>query len=327
MEAVSFIKDNITKEMVKNYLLENGANGLIPDGDKYRCSCPIHNGDNATAFVYNPDGHLWVCHTECGGGDIFTLIAHMNNLEIEKEFPKVVDLTAKEFGINIDGLNIGEIKDSYKSDMLKWFQYELNRKEVFNAPYDISRLGPKFSINSYRGFNKEILDKFGVYYSQDFNRILFTIYNENGIEIGASLRATGDEKPKWVHQPKSIKTGEVLYNLNNIKGKFKEVYIVEGMIDVINLNKIGIENVVCSFGSNLTRKQVYLLMNYFESIILFFDNDKAGKKAIRKSIEKYNKMINIDVMLLEDINDPGEIKTLEDFRAINRIRWYNYKEE
>jgi len=40
-----------------------------------RCACPIHGGDNKTAFSISNDGQAWNCHTKCDcGGDIFTFI-------------------------------------------------------------------------------------------------------------------------------------------------------------------------------------------------------------------------------------------------------------
>ena len=40
------------------------------------CACPIHGGDNKTAFTVSRDAQLWHCFTraECGGGDVITLI-------------------------------------------------------------------------------------------------------------------------------------------------------------------------------------------------------------------------------------------------------------
>jgi len=39
----------------------------------FRCACPIHGGDNATAFAVSQDGTKFYCHV-CGvGGDVFRL--------------------------------------------------------------------------------------------------------------------------------------------------------------------------------------------------------------------------------------------------------------
>lgn len=58
--------------------------GLTPKrvGSSHRCTCPIHSGDNPTAFAIK--GDRWQCHTrsQCGGGDVIDLIAKIEGLEI-----------------------------------------------------------------------------------------------------------------------------------------------------------------------------------------------------------------------------------------------------
>jgi len=40
-----------------------------------RCACPIHGGDNKSAFSVSSDLQAWTCHTKCDcGGDIFTFV-------------------------------------------------------------------------------------------------------------------------------------------------------------------------------------------------------------------------------------------------------------
>lgn len=47
--------------------------GIPVDGD--RIACPIHDGEDVTAFAIYDEGRRYWCHTECGkGGDVFTLI-------------------------------------------------------------------------------------------------------------------------------------------------------------------------------------------------------------------------------------------------------------
>ena len=56
MDAVSVIKQNIDVEKIlRHYNVD-----FKYFGDYIRCACPIHNGDNPTAFVINED-FLWSC--------------------------------------------------------------------------------------------------------------------------------------------------------------------------------------------------------------------------------------------------------------------------
>jgi 5S rRNA maturation endonuclease (ribonuclease M5) len=46
-----------------------------------RSACPIHKGDNKTAFSVSNDGQAWKCHTKCDcGGDIFTFIEKLEGV-------------------------------------------------------------------------------------------------------------------------------------------------------------------------------------------------------------------------------------------------------
>jgi 5S rRNA maturation endonuclease (ribonuclease M5) len=70
----SLIKQFVTVPMV----LE--SYGAQPDA-KGRCACPIHGGDNKTAFSISSDKQTWKCHTKCdAGGDIFTLVERIEGI-------------------------------------------------------------------------------------------------------------------------------------------------------------------------------------------------------------------------------------------------------
>ena len=83
-----------------------------------------------------------------------------------------------------------------------------------------------------------------------FNRLLFPIIVE-GVQIGISLRRTkSTDFPKWSHQPRGIKTEEVLYNIDSVVVN-EPIIVVEGILDVWAFYEIGL-NAVCVFGSHIT---------------------------------------------------------------------------
>ena len=91
MGAVDIIKERITKEKVEELLLNNGATNLTQIGDSLRCGCPLHGGHNPTGFKWDLKENVWICHSgDCGGGDIFSFIAHVNDLSIDHDFRRVV---------------------------------------------------------------------------------------------------------------------------------------------------------------------------------------------------------------------------------------------
>lgn len=326
MKAVDYIKSNININKVTELLENSGSKNLRKLGDTYRGTCPIHGGNNDTSFSYNPEKNLWACFTECGGGDIFTLVAILYDIDIDTHFKEVVSKTAEVLEININGMTFENHTEDYKKEMKSWLQYALKREEIFNQPYDLKKLGTRYALKSYRGIEESLLRQFGIGYLKEMNRFIFPIFDSSGEAIGASLRANGDMKPKWVHRPKSIKTGQVLYNLNNCIGRFRAVYVVEGMMDCIRLISIGIENVVATFGAKLTDEQKMLFLKNFDEVILCFDNDKAGETATRKSIQKLKKIMDVKVLEInEKFKDIGEIMSIEEFNDNTKeVEWYKW---
>ena len=58
--------------------IQKAGGKLAKHGDRYSCPCPLHGGENVTAFsVYQKDGRdLWNCFTgtNCGGGDAISFV-------------------------------------------------------------------------------------------------------------------------------------------------------------------------------------------------------------------------------------------------------------
>ena len=94
-------------------------------------------------------------------------------------------------------------------------------------------------LNKYKQFDKATLCN-NAFYFKDMNRIGFIIRDIDDVVIGCSLRAMDEvTKPKWLHRPASIQTGETFYNIHDVAGKYKTVYIVEGITDTLNMINIG----------------------------------------------------------------------------------------
>jgi len=87
------------------------------------------------------------------------------------------------------------------------------------------------------------------------------------------------------------------------------VIVVEGQFDCITCHKFGFSNVVALGGISLTKFQLQLLLRYTDKIILFLDNDDAGRKATNDIIRKYRNIIDIKSFDWSDKTekDPDEL--------------------
>lgn len=331
MNTLQYIKDNITEEQLIALLEEHGARSIVKTDEQIRCTCMLHGGDNPTAFALNTNNLLWKCFTgSCGGGDVFDLIRLLYKIP-EQHFKDVVKKTAEVFGISIEGMAFEERKNNVQHELQYWLMYMNSKNKEENHLYDLHRLGRFDSISHYRDFSEESINKFGLLYSTDYNRVTVPIYNEEGSLIGASLRKVDEEeKIKWMHRPKGIDTGSVLYNLNNVlqemepSEEFPTVYLTEGAFDVIKCYQLGVKNVVAVFGSHLTSVQEELLLKHFVNVVLAYDNDEKGKIATSKAIDKLKNKVNLEVLNLGDYKDLGEIPDRESFNKLSILKHYQW---
>ena len=322
------LKDVLTEEKVRAMLTYFGAKNIVKTGHTLRSTCPLHKSNNPSAFIWNLENNLWRCYTDdCGCGDIVNFFAVKFDLRVREDFNKIMQKISEVLQIDKTKFDITKIDRNMK-EINDWLMFTQKKtlKENINKPYDLKLLGTRFSINQCRDYTKEYLEE--AFYSKEYDRIGFKIRNENGEVVGVTLRRSSDVDeniPKWLHRPKGIDTGFLLWNLHNVKGKFEEVYIVEGIFDVLAVRKHGYDNVVASFGANLTTNQIELLMKYFTKIIICYDGDKAGHNATVKAINKCKNLFDLRIIDFRDINkkDPDTV-TKDEFKNLKRYRYYEY---
>ena len=79
-------------------------------------------------------------------------------------------------------------------------------------------------------------------------------------------------------------------------------------MDVIGLSKNGIENTVANLGTALTSKQIQILNQFYNHIIICFDGDQSGYKAALRAAENIIDELKpdkkISFLLLENKEDP-----------------------
>ncbi|MBV8529131.1 MAG: toprim domain-containing protein, partial [Candidatus Dormibacteraeota bacterium] len=61
--------------------------------------------------------------------------------------------------------------------------------------------------------------------------------------------------------------------------------VVEGYFDVMAAHAAGVEHVIASSGTALTREQVRILARYASTLVLCFDGDNAGRNAASKAVD------------------------------------------
>ena len=118
---------------------------------------------------------------------------------------------------------------------------------------------------------------------------------------------------KYINSPETefYKKGNNLYNINSAKecrDKNEEVFIVEGYMDVVNLHKFEIKNVVANLGTAMTERQIDLVWRFFKNPIICLDGDASGQKAALRVAERLFPLMkpdsNIYFLTLPENLDP-----------------------
>ena len=159
------------------------------------------------------------------------------------------------------------------------------------------------------------MKKKNIYTERFRGRLIFPINNISGqpIALGGRIIEKSDYLAKYINSPETsfFKKGSNLYNLDfarKLSNKLDHIYLVEGYMDVVGLSKNGIENAVANLGTSLTDKQILILNQFFDDIIICFDGDESGYKAALRAAESSIKELQpekqISFLFLPDGEDP-----------------------
>lgn len=308
-------------------------------GNTYVGLCPFHNEKTPSFTVYE-NTQSFYCFGCGAGGDGVSFMRKIENLD----YIDAVKVLAQRAGMQMpdDGyddslskkrrtvLEINrETARFYHNYMMSeqgkvGLQYFLNRglsqKTIrhFGLGYAPNKWDELLKHLKSKGYNVSDMLAAGVvrksekgYYDYFRNRVMTPIIDVRGNFIAFGGRVLDDSKPKYINTSDTLaykKTNEV-FGLNYAKDSGKDSLILcEGYMDVIAMHQAGFTNAVAGCGTALTNEQVRLLSRYAKEIILVYDNDEAGQKALNKAISLFDQVdIEISIPTLSDGKDPDEI--------------------
>lgn len=314
---------------------------LTKKGKNYFGICPFHDDHNPSMSV-SPDKQMYKCFVCGAAGNVFNFVKDYKNIN----YYEAVKEVANKVGISIDIDTYKpkediKFKDEYDIYDLsnKFYQNNLNTSlgkiarnylTSRNINDDIIKrfqIGLSFNDNKLtsllesKGYSKELLVRSGICIINDSgnvsdiyrNRIMFPLWDINGKVIGFSGRIyEGKDQSKYINTMETdiFKKGSLLYNYDNARKSIldkDEIIICEGFMDVIRLYTIGVENVVATMGTAITKEQLSLIRKLTNNVILMFDGDAAGEKATLSFIELSKDIdFNINIVRLEEDLDPDD---------------------
>ncbi|HWX25578.1 MAG TPA: DNA primase [Vicinamibacteria bacterium] len=278
--------------------------------------CPFHQEKTPSFNVRGDHFHCFGCGE---GGDVFKFLM----LRERVSFPEAVETLAQRFGLPLPEKSFEAGPDRKERDEILALMEAASdhyRKTLWSAGGTRARdylLG--------RGFEKEtleaisagaardswtdlldalkkrfspqlltaaglVLEKTGGHYDRFRNRAIFPIRNDGGKVVAFGARSLDGSEPKYLNSPETAiyQKGRTLYGLSWAKEAFRKegrCVLVEGYLDVARALASGISEAVATCGTALTPGHARLLRRFVETVFVNFDQDEAGQKAARKSLD------------------------------------------
>jgi len=323
-------------------------------GKNYLALCPFHS-EKTPSFHVNEEKQIFYCFGCQKGGDVITFLREINNLS----FVEAVSQLAHRYGLSLpppssyrkekatDQEAFLEINEKamhfFHHVLMQRPEGEVGRKYLKKRGIDQKiwetfKLG--YAIETWDGLatflNKSKIPlplakqlgliaprEKGGFFDCFRGRIIFPIFNLNGMIIGFGGRAIEGGTPKYLNSSDSMvyKKSSSLFGLpitRNPIAKEDQVLIVEGYFDLLSLFQAGICSVVSPLGTALTGGHIQTLKRFTSRFYVVFDADEAGDKAALRSLEMFlSEGLSPRVVILPAGSDPDEFirqKGAENFR-------------
>lgn len=134
------------------------------------------------------------------------------------------------------------------------------------------------------------------YYDRFRHRLMFPITDLHGRVVAFSGRSLepppgqdAEESPaKYINSPEGplYTKGNVLFGLHQARVSIRRegfALLCEGNFDLVALHQAGLTQAVAPLGTAFTEAHAKLLRRFSDSVVLLFDGDAAGKKAVREA--------------------------------------------
>lgn len=306
-----------------------------------RCPHPDHN-DSTPSFTvtYKPDEQDWTwfcygCHNgnqkdgigngkKYWGSDIFALICWLSDYKGSphvKNFVEAVHEACEYAGIPLEHDRFAQ-------------KYAELRRQAIRRHFNLSQevidylqgrgLNSK-DIESWLIGEKVCIERVGEE-RDEVRRITFPLLSKYGHVMGESSRKLATDKREKVAKYKNssnsdwFNKSQYLYGAHKIDSTCKEIYIVEGVMDVILGDKYG-KNFVAPLGTSFTEEHAEMIKRSGKVPVFCQDGDEAGQKAIARCMAKMARIgVYAKVLIMPYGMDMADLANHEKGNLENYIR-------
>ncbi|KAF0231484.1 MAG: hypothetical protein FD175_785 [Beijerinckiaceae bacterium] len=295
---------------------------LLKAGREWKGLSPF-NAERSPSFFVNDQKQAWFDFSSGRNGDIFTFLMEAEGLSFMEAVERLAGEAGVSLPVATPEAEVREKKRVGLQDAMAlavtYFRQELKGPKGREArDYLVSRglvgevaerFGLGYAPNDRHGLRdylagKDVpvevmveaglliqLDDNPVAYDRFRDRVMFPIADVKGRVIAFGGRALSkDAQAKYLNSPETpiFHKGSTLYNLNRARKPAHDagtLFVVEGYVDAIALDRAGLANVVAPLGTALTEEQLAMIWRIAPEPILCFDGDKAGLRAAYRAID------------------------------------------
>lgn len=285
--------------------------------------CPKHEErtgkkDHSPSWSFNPELGVFHCFS-CGySGNAITLVVDMLDLRNRWDAP---DFDAAEDWLRTFDLDLGtlgkkitKIKDrfnSYEGPAPKPAPMTEARLALFTDP-------PEWALVK-RGIDLASAKHYGLLWEDETDSWILPIRGPEDHKLWG-WQQKGEGNRLFLNRPTGMKKSQTFFGWNTVPASPSIIVVVESPLDAVLIYHITGHPAVAICGTKLSDTQVDLLRRA-DSIVVAWDNDKAGKNALRHFFVLARKLgIPFKVFAYNGAQgkDPGELKPNEVRRGIDK---------
>lgn len=337
-EITQDIKDKLDiVEVIRGYI------PVVPAGRNFKAHCPFHK-EKTPSFMISPERRSWHCFGGCNeGGDVIAFVMKYENIE----FYDALTMLAERAGIDPARLRHGAseykkydalydineaAKDFFKQNLAGESRAYCAERGLLSetiAEFEIgyTPMGSDILLRELtkRGFSVGDIEQAGLifrtergtYWDRFRNRLMFPLYSHGGRVVGFTGRVMpGDPNAgtmgKYVNSPETpiFSKSKILYGFHKAKSHIRDAgsaLLVEGQIDCLMAHQAGVKNTVACSGTALTSDHLKTIRRLADRLVLCFDADEAGQRAIERGIDlALAEDFSVGIVRLPD-KDPADI--------------------
>lgn len=276
------------------------AGSLRLRGDQLVGPCPLHGGDNPTAFRVHLGRGLWRCFTACGGGDVVELVRRVEDCDYA-EAARHLARIAGDQALTSPAIT-GPASRRGETAPFRPFR----RRIPLDPRADFLQGRKDIDVATAARFEAGRTDR------STFLRgtVAVRLHDLDGRPLGyCGRRLDPDEIARWGKWrfPAGFPKAETLFNAHRaLTARRGGLVVVECPWAVMRLAQAGIDGAVALLGTALSDAQAAWLAAA-PAVLLMLDGDRAGRRAAATVAARLAGATTVAVHHLPDGCEPEDL--------------------